>query len=459
MQPRTAVLTILMLAAGVSGVVAQPAKTLLDAHRYTEAIDQLRGGTDATPMVLGEAHLRRGYALRDLARLQAEVGAAYYTKRDTSAAARSGITTAYYAARHQLAAPTGGDGAQALRRLVQRGALPAALQARAQVWLGWAQYRDGEEAAAKERWARLESASDPAVAADRALAHWRAGEPLPTLTCGSGGTEIATLRCRLWTAIRAEDWDRATSLQGELIQQERPAERTKTYRTEQGDTYKVRFYDPSTLWVLAVADFRAGAAALRRADGDQSNLLAGLAALKGRDHETAGSALDAAGATAYRAVYRAVLGEKTGTPSATGSLWKKGRQHSTVRVRSVWAQEASRYESYRSAVRDYFETQDAPDDMRTALRLGRAALNVDRSETAYRMMNAAYPVNQNNDLRAVDPAYLATFARAKFREGAQYESEILRHVEAFRTEYPIASIAYSLAQGYYVPERTDGLVR
>jgi hypothetical protein len=410
-------------------------------------------------MVLGEAHLRRGYALRDLARLQAEVGAAYYTKRDTSAAARSGTPTAYYAARHQLASPAASGGETALRRLVQRGALPTALQARAQVWLGWAQYRDGEEAAAKERWVRLESASDPAVAADRVLAHWRAGEPLPALDCGSGGTEIATLRCRLWTAIRAEDWDRATSLQRELIQQERPAERTKTYRTEQGDTYEVPFYDPGTLWVLAVADFRAGAAALRRADGDQSNLLAGLGALEGRDHETARSALDAAAAGSYRAVYRAVLGEETGTPSATGALWKKGRQNSNVQIRSVWAQEASRFDSYRSAVEDYLEDRDPPDNMRRALRLGRAALNVDRPETAYRMMNAAYPVNQSNDLRAIDPAYLAMFARTKFRIGPQYESEILRHINAIRAAYPVASTTYSLAQGYYVPERTEGLTR
>lgn len=448
-----------MLATGVSGAAAQSTEALLDANRYTEAIAQLRdgGSSGASAASLGEAHLRRGYALRDLARLQAEVGAAYYTTRDTSAAARSGTTTAYYAARHRVGtSATGGE--DALRRLVQRGALPEALQARAQVWLGWAQYRDGEEAAAKERWARLENTSDPAVAADRALAHWRAGEPLPALNCG-GGRGIAAARCRLWAAIRAEDWGRAAVLQEELIQKDRPAERSKTFRTEEGETYEIHFYDPGTLWGLAVADFRAAAAAYRKADRDPVGLLAGLAALEGRDYETARSALGAAGDTPYRPIYRAVLGEKTGTPSGTSSLWEKGRQHSSAQIRAVWAQEASQFATYRKTVQSYCSTQEAPDNMRTALRLGRAALNAGQSETAYRLMSGPYPVSRNNDLRVIDPAYLATLARVKFRVGPQYESELLSHLDALYPRYPVASIAYSLAQGYYVPERTEGLAR
>jgi tetratricopeptide (TPR) repeat protein len=454
-QLRTLLLSILMLTGGARSAEAQSPEALLDAHRYTEAIAQLRDG--ASPgAALGEVHLRRGYALRDLARLQAALGTAYYTKRDTSAVARSGSTTAYYAARHRVVtSATGGE--DVLRRLVQSGALPAVLQARAHVWIGWAQYRDGDEAAAQERWSRASGTSTPAVAADLALAHWRAGKPLPTLDCGADGSGIAALRCRLWAAIRAEDWGRAAALQEDLIQLERPAERTKTFRTRNGSRYDVRFYDPGTLWALAVADFRAAAAAYERAG--QKHLQAGLAALEGREYDVARSALEAAGSTPYRPIYRAVLGEETGTPSSAGALWEKERQNSNAQVRGVWAQEASPYDAYRKAVRSYCKDQDAPDNMRLALRLGRAALNVGLSETAYRLMRDPYPVNQNNELREIDPAYLATFAHVKFRVGPQFEPEILRHINALKTAYTIASIAYDLAQGYYVPERTDGVSR
>jgi hypothetical protein len=444
-----------MLAGTVQAVEAQSTDALLDAHRYTEAIAQLRDGPSSGAS-LGEAHLRRGYALRDLARLQAALGTAYYTKRDTSAAARSGTTTAYYAARHRVgASATGGE--DVLRRLVQSGALPAALQARAQVWIGWAQYRDGNNAAAQERWSRASGTSTPAVAADLALAHWRVGEPLPALDCGADGSGIAALRCRLWAAIRAEDWGRAAALQEDLIQLERPAERVKTFRTGNGSRYDVRFYDPGTLWALALADFRAAAAAYERAD--QKHLQAGLAALEGRDYDAARSALEAAGRTPYRSIYRAALGEETGTPSSTDALWEKGQQSSNAQVRGVWAQEASLYDAYQGAVRSYCKSRDAPDNMRLALRLGRAALSASLPETAYRLMSDAYPVNQNNELQEIDPAYLATFARVKFRVGPRFESEILRHINALRVAYPTASIAYDLVQGYYVPERTEGLAR
>jgi hypothetical protein len=448
-----------MLAGIVLSVEAQSTEALLDDHRYTQAIAQLRSEpSDAGS--LGEAHLRRGYALRDLARLQAALGMAHYTKRDTSTAARSGAYTTYYAARYRVgASATGGE--DVLRRLVQSGALPAPMNARAQVWIGWAQHTDGDSAAAQEWWSRASGTSDPAVVADLALAHWRAGEPLPALDCGADNEDgVVVKRCRLWAAIRAEDWGRAASLQKELIQKGRPAERVKTFRTGNGSSYDVRFYDPGTLWALVAADFQAAAAAYRKADQEQSNLLAGLAALEGRAYETARSALRAAGDTPYRSIYWAVLGEETGMPSSTGAFWEKGRQGSSnARVQSVWAQEASSYDSYQQAVRSYCKSQKPPSNMRLALRLGRAALNVGLPETAHRLMGSAYPVNQNNDLREIDPAYLAAFARVKFRVGPQFESEILRHINALQTAYPIASSAYDLAQGYYVPERTEGLAR
>lgn len=460
MQLRIVWLFLLILAGCVSGVEAQSTEAFLDAHRYTEAIAQLRdgGSSGASAASLGSAHLQRGYALRDLARVQMELGTAYYTKRDTNKAARSGPITSYYAARHRMVTAPATGGKDALAKLVRGNTLPSAVRARARVWVGWGQYRNGNEAVAEETWSRASATSDPAVATDLALARWRAGKALPALNCGSHGSGIATVRCRLWMAIRAENWERTSSLQEKLIQKKRPAERTKTFRVGDDGSYEVSFYDPGTTWALAVADFRAAAAAYQQASQDQAPLLAGLAALEGRDYETARSTLETVGSAPYRPVYRAVLGEETGTPDPQ-ALWKNGRKANNAQVRAVWAQEASQYDAYRDRVRSYCERQDAPESMRRALRLGRAALNVGLPETAYQLMNAAYPVSQNNDLQAIAPAYLASFALAKFRVGPQYESEVLRHLNAIGAEYPIASIAYDLAQGYYVPERTDGLTR
>lgn len=463
MGARSVIFCILILVAGAPGVVGQSTEDLLDDHRYSEAIEKLREGGTSGPAAsaLGQAHLRRGYALRDLARLQAEVGAAYYTKRDTSAAARSGALTTYYATRYRLASSAEKADASALRRVSRMKDLPSPFPSRAQVWVGLAQHRKENGTAARETWSRASSASNPSVAADRALAHWRAGEPLPALDCeAAGGENVAALRCRLWAAVRAEDWTQVAVLQMKLIDAEHPADETRTFRTEGGDPYEVSFYDPGTLWALAVADFRAAAAAYRTATEGRASLLAGLAALEGRDYDAARVSLEAAGQNAYRSVYRAVLGAETGSPSPVEALWAEGGDHRSARVRAVWAQEASTYAPQQEAVRTYCENQNPPkENMQLALRLGRGALNVGQPETATRLLQRSYPVSRSNDVREIDPAYLATFAWAKFAVGPRYESDVLRHLNALSGEYPIAAAAYDLAQGFYVPERTEGRVR
>jgi hypothetical protein len=450
------VLVMLSMTLTCSDVWAQSLQDLLRTHQYSEVIEAL--GAEASGVQayrVGQAHLQRGSVLRDLADLQARIGAAYYTERDTSADARSTPWTAYYAARYRHAA-TGQGGTQVLRELVREGSLPSGYAPRARVWMAQARYRNGDDAAARQTWQSLQGRPDPALAADVALAQWQVGDGIPAVECDSGAERPAALRCALWQAIRAEAWDRVLDLQNELLSRNRPADEVAEF-----EDYSVRFYDPGTLYVLAVADFRQAAAAFGRVSGQQENaarLLGGYSSLLGRDYAAARSALDAT-SHSYRIVYQAALETETGGPGAAESLWQQARQNEQARV--LWAETASPYEAQREAVASYCESQaqSPPEEMQPALRLGRAALSVDRPHIAYQLLDVAYRVSDANDLRVIPPAYVAVFAHAKFRIGRRYSTEVLRHLNALRQEYPVASIVHDLAQGFYVPENTSGNVR
>jgi hypothetical protein len=112
-------------------------------------------------------------------------------------------------------------------------------------------------------------------------------------------------------------------------------------------------------------------------------------------------------------------------------------------------------------VHAYCETkaQDPPNGSNEALRLGRAALTIGAPEIALTLLKAAYPATDHNDVQVIGPAYLATFAQAKFRAGRRYQNQVLSHLSALLDAYPITSVVYDLAQGYFIPERREGNVR
>jgi len=432
---------------------AQSPEVLLRTHQYTEAVNALRDAETGEELLrLGRAHVRRGYFLRDLARLQARVGARYYARRDTSPSARSTPWSGYYAVRHRVAAGMTEGVISTLRRMIQRGSLPAEYVDRARVWIGMVQYREGDQDAAQKTW-RSVAENSPAVAADRAQAYWWAGKSLPTLRCGVQKETPSELRCALWDALKGESWDRAADLQDRLIEMERPTDEVASF-----EDFNVRFYDPGTLRLLAIADFRAAAAAYKRAqDQDNAMLLAGIAALEGRDYQEAQNALSQT-SHSLSTVYQATLAEVTGNEEEAAQYWRKMRQTSNSQIRAFWAEEAASFESQRASVQGYLEkmVQDVPESREVVLRLGRAALTTDVPETAYGLLDAAYPVAESNDLRSIDPAYLATIAHAKFRLGPRYREEILRHLNTLRQAYPVSSIVDDLARGVYIPEDVRG---
>jgi len=432
---------------------AQSPEALLRTHQYTEAISALRGAeTGEEALKLGQAHMRRGYFLRDLARLQAQVGARYYARRDTSSSARSTPWSEYYAVRHRMAAGMTEGAMETLRRMIEQRSLPAGYVDRAHVWIGMLQYRNGNRDAAQKTWGSV-SESSPAVAADRAQAYWWTGKTLPTLRCGGQEETPAEIRCALWDALQKESWERVAGLQDRLIEMERPTDEVASF-----EDFSARFYDPGTLRLLAITDFRAAAAAYERAQTqDNAMLLAGIAALEGRDYQEALSAMNQT-PNSLSAVYQATLAEVSGNKEKAAQHWRKIKQTNSSQVRAVWAEEAASFESQRASVQDYLEkvAQDVPESREVVLRLGRAALTADVPETAYKLLDAAYPVAESNDLRSIDPAYLSTIAHAKFRLGPQYREEVLRHLNALRQAYPVSSIVDDLTRGFYVPEDVGG---
>lgn len=440
-------------------VHAQSAAELLRTNRYTEAIEQLRGAEKGPEAFqLGQAHMRRAYVLRDLARLQAQIGAAYYTARDTSEEFRSTPWSQYYAARYWVAIGAREVTQQSFRTIVDDRKLSAEYSSRSRIWIGFLQHQNGNESAARDTWESVTGGSS-VIAADRALAYWRAGRPLPQLDCEAGEDDPAALRCSLWEALQQEDWSRLTDLQGRLLNGNHLIDEVATF-----EDFGVRFYDPGTLKVLAITDFRAAAAAYQQVSGEkerQATLLTGVCAVEGRDHQTARLALQDV-SHPFATVYRAVLEQEAGRDSDARRLWRTARtQAENAAERAVWAQEGAPYKIQTDPIRAYIEkkAKSPPERKSIALRLGRAALSLGNPEAAYRFLDANYQVGQSNDLRSLDPAYLVVFAHAKFRLGPRHREEVLRHLNALREWSPIASGIDDLARAFYTPEDTHGQSR
>jgi hypothetical protein len=398
----------------------------------------------------------RGYAFQDLARFHRHLGAAYYTGRRESENARPTPWTDYYAARYQAAVDSVSDPSPLLA-VLRSNSLSAGYSRRLRVWIAREQFQAGNTSAARETWAALADIRDPAVSADLALAQWQAGEDLSDLQCPSETNSVAGLRCILWESLRAENWSRVREIQRELINRTRPTDEIQRF-----EDFSVRFYDPGVLQVLALADFRAAAAAYRQVSGSQkrnASILAVVSAVEGRDFEAARELLNAAPPHPLRSLYRAVWAQETGGTSTSG--FTSARQHQNRGIRAAWAESAAPYTTRQEAVRAYCNhlAESPPENMDQALRLGRAALTLGDVNVAYRLLQAAYPITQHNNLRVIDPAYLATFAHVKFHAGRRFSSQILSHLEVLQSEYPVASIVYDLAQGYFIPERRDGNVR
>jgi hypothetical protein len=432
---------------------AQDAKNFFDEHQYTQAIQALLGKSadlsglsDLELYLLGGAHMRRGYFLRDLAALQVRLGRDYYFERDTSKAAKPLAWTPYFLGRYLFESDRYDQALRALQRAGRNNTLPKDYVGRSQIWIGACQYRLGKTTEAANSWGNVAAA----FSGELAYARWRLGQKSEA-KCGATNN-MPDLRCQLWSASRVgTQLMNLNKLQTALLNSASADVEQKI-----GADYVQKFFDPATAQILAYADFIAAIAAfsLVKAEKgvDQANFFAGVCAFEAGEYERASVFLQKT-KMAQRDIYLGALDYLNGKRNEAEQKWRPF-QNSTASNELEWAEVASRFTQKPDAILALYQKhqQAAADKMELALRLGRSLMQINRDAEAVETMQQAYPEQYRDRLRYIEPAYLIALAHAKYNLNARYYAqEILGHINGVREAYPIALAAYDIAQGFFTP--------
>jgi len=444
--------------AAVFGQQAE-AERLIRQHRYSAAIHTLMGARsdldghpDGVLTTLGVAHLQRGYLLRDLATLQAAIGAEYYALRQDSQRATPSPWTAFFVGRHRFALRQTQQALQAFQAAADNARLPTLYRNRARLWLAASHQRAGHTREATAAWAAVDADGQAVLVADRAYARWQLGQTeIPD--CGPGrDVSLAALRCTLWAAIRKKEVTALQRLQNSLLEDDTPDQEVIV-----GGDYVLRFYDPATLDMLAAADFVMAMEAFRRVQGRTAHqdalLYAGISAYESGHYDTARSLLNETNHP-LAVVYLGALDYVAGNREAAQQQWARA-QAGPSEIVIAWAEVASRFASEHEAVRVTARKHRhaAMQSQRAARMLGRAYLRIGRSRDALRVLDAPYPSAYHNDLDRIEPGYLVTLAEAEFMAGRQYYPALRSHLASLVDVYPITEGVLYLAQAFTLPER------
>lgn len=439
----------ILLLVAATPALAQDARQLVRQHRYTDAIEQLRGrdgGMDGiSPQdlgVLGVAHLQRAYLLRDLAEIEATLGAKYYHRRDTSQDATPSRWTKYFLGRHLVARGNCRDALPYLDAALKQQNLTGEYHTRAQIWKAVCSQPN---AAA---WNAI-TATDAVLKGELAYARALANAEEASLECGTGGgTGVAASRCHLWAAIQQGEAQPLYALQQRLLREALPDQEQIV-----GADLTLRFYDPATLAMLAQADFVAAAEAFTRLGNAQSLLFAGIGAYESGHYRFARSFLEQADQPIAE-VYLGALDHLEGDAEAAEARWQRARA-AGAKVEIAWMDVASRFADQhaeiRSAGRRY--VRQPPQDRNDARLAAYALLRAGAAEQALALLEAVYPPEYDNQIDVIEPGFLVTLAHARLLAGRTYYPMVRSHLATVATVYPVATSVLDLAQGYTAPER------
>ena len=455
-RPRyTALLLLVILVTWPGMVFAQQAVQQVRQHRYTDAIETLAESPDADASILGVAHLRRAYFLRDLAELHVYVGQHYYQERLTSEEAESSWTT-YFLGRHLFAQ---GQTRQALKHFeaaMETPQLPASYRQRARLWAAACYARLGDQKRADALWQAEALRGD--LQGERAYAQWQTGVPF-TSACSTGpASSAAALRCRLWETLRMPDAAARSPLHHRLLN-EFPSDQ----ETEIDDDFVLRFYDPATLNILAQADFVAAMEAFERYKGSEDRrsvlLYAGISAYEAGYPDKARTFLQQTD-HALRTVYLGALDYEAGDTKNAEQHWAQARAAAPA-IALEWASVAADYDHEHEHIEAVAATHSAfaATNQQAGRLLGRVFLKLDQPAEALHVLLASYPALYNNELDRIEPGYLITLSRAKFASGRGYYPAVRSHLASLINAYPIVESVLYLVQAYTAPERTMGKKR
>ena len=455
--------TFLALWLFAAPALAQKAEQLVRGHRYTEAIETVRGSrasldglADRDLSVLGIAHLQRAYFLRDLAALQIDVGQAYYAMRLTSEDVAPTPWTTYFLGRYLYDQGLTEQALAHFEASIDAAPLPDEYRRRARLWAAACHARRGRIRQADAAWNALSVEGNATLAGERAYAQWTTGQA-ETPVCGQRrATSAGALRCRLWAGIQNNDITAFRPVQQRLLTEDLPDR-----KTEIGDDFALRFYDPATLRMLATADFVAAIEAFSHVGGERGRrealLYAGISAYEAGLYAQARSFLDATDHP-LRAVYLGALDYLDGDRDAAAQQWTQARSGERL-VEIEWASVASRFETEHDAVRAVVVKHQEGTGQRAARLLGRALLEIGQPAEALRLLEAAYPAQYHNELDRIEPGYMATLNRAQFASGRRYYPALRSHLAILIDAYPVAARVLYLVQAYTLPERTTGKKR
>ena len=336
--------------------------------------------------------------------------------------------------------------------------LPDEYRRRARIWAAACHALQGRTGQANAAWDTLAVRGEGALAGERAYARWMAGQD-ETPACGNATpASAAAHRCRLWAALQTKDAATVRAVQQRLLREDLPDQETRI-----DDDFVLRFYDPATLHMLALADFAAATEAFSRFQGSQGRrealLYAGISAYEAGDADQARAFLDQTDHP-RRAVYLGALAYRAGDRAAAARHGEQARSGAPL-IAIEWASVAARFEAEHEAiVAVAARHRDAAVGSQGASRmLGRALLAIGQPDEALAVLQTAYPAQFNNDLSRIEPGYLITLTRAQFAVGRRYYPAVRSHLASLIDAYPaVASVLY-LAQAYTAPERTMGKKR
>lgn len=390
---------------GLPGAWAQEAATLVRQHRYTDALaaagDDLDALDPATLTAVAVAHLRRGRLLLDLAALQSDIAAAYYTRRLSETSGPAAPWIAYFLGRHLLAQARPDAARRHFKTAAADTRLPAA-------------YRR----------------------------HARANADL--FACIEAGTPLAARRCRLAEAVRAADAGALPPLQRALLAADLPDQEVLR------GNLPLRFYDPATLRLLAAADFTRAMEAFRRLGTADGLLFAGVSAFEA-GHEVRAQAWLGQSKHPLRHVYLAALALQQDDAEAAATHSTEARR-AAADIVAEWVWVMSRFPGQHAAVRRAAQRL-AAGTPRNARLVGGGLLRAGRPAEALRRLEAAYPFQHHHDLAYIEPGFLATLAHARYRAGRAFFPAMRSDLATLAEAYPVAAGVLYLAQAHTAPER------
>jgi len=469
-EMRTVILSGLICIAAwfqVSDLYAQSARELMRANRYTEAVRALLDGlaepsslSDDDQVLLGLTYMKRAYFLRSLAKLQVDVGLAYYLGRDTSQSVVKTSLNTYFVGRYLLAQSRGSVG-QALarfRQVMERSDLSADYRQRARIWAGACEHLQGREAEAEVLWAAVQSESS--LAAELAYARWWSGASAAGASQGASGDErtVSALRCGLWMALDKGPMEMLGSLQDALLDS-LPAD--VVYRVD--SDFFLRYYDPDTIGLQARADFILAADAFSHVEAahlvDRARLYEGICALEGGKLQGARRAFEQS-TQKKKEIYLGVLEFLEGRREQGEHIWKQALSGEEINELE-WAGAVSRFPEKEDQIVALYEKygKKSSANMSSALLLGRALLEIGYDREAFRVLDAAYPKLHPNELDKISPEYLTVLAHVKYRLGRRHYADVMAHLNALVGVYPVVLGPLDIAQGYMAPSQATGKKR